>query len=70
MIYYKKSNGDLSPKVFKLKSGYIEGHETLNMTKKVSFRPITTRTYHLGEHRLALKVNGTEKLAVSFVLGH
>jgi 3-methyladenine DNA glycosylase AlkC len=70
VIYYKKSNGDLSPKVFKLKSGYIEGHETLNMTKKVSFRPITTRTYHLGEHRLALKVNGTEKLAVSFVLGH
>jgi hypothetical protein len=47
----------------------MAANETLNVVKKVSFRPITTRKFYSGEHRIALKVNGTEKPAVSFVLG-
>lgn len=68
VIYYKKANGDLSPKVFKLKSGFINGGEKIHLIKKHSFKQITTRKYYKGEHQIALKINGHELPTIRFIL--
>ena len=58
VIYYPKLNGELSPKVFKLKSCEIGGGESLSFSKKVSFKKVTTRKHYPGKHRLEIQVNG------------
>jgi 3-methyladenine DNA glycosylase AlkC len=68
LIYFQKANGHLAPKVFKLKTGWIEPGQVLPITKKHSFKPITTRKYHSGLHKISLKVNGLEMPAQEFNL--
>lgn len=68
VIYFQKANGKLSPKTFKLKSGLIAGKTQLSIKKKYSFKPITTRKYYPGPHKIALKLNGLEGNAQSFTL--
>ena len=68
VIYFKKSNCELSPKVFKLKTGFIDAGAALDIQKLHSFKPITTRQYYSGEHRVALKINGHESVAQKFDL--
>jgi hypothetical protein len=57
-VHYRKSNGTLSPKVFKLKSGTIPPGTVLRIRKKHSFRPVTTRRYYPGPHQISLVLNG------------
>jgi 3-methyladenine DNA glycosylase AlkC len=68
IIYFQKANGHLAPKVFKLKTGWIESGQVLSIEKKHSFKPITTRKYHSGLHKISLKVNGLEMPAQDFYL--
>lgn len=68
VIYFKKSNGDLGAKVFKWKSGFLAPNESIKLSKKHSFKPITTRKYYSGEHRVAAKVNGGELKSNTFSL--
>ena len=58
IIYHQKANGTLTPKVFKLTTKTLAPGETTTIARKHSFKPITTRTYHPGEHALALQING------------
>ncbi len=59
-IHHRKANGKTTAKVFKLKNIVLAVGEdqAICLTKKHSFRPITTRTYYAGEHRLEILVNG------------
>lgn len=57
-IDFVKSNGKKSAKIFKLKSFYIEGRETVSIKKSHSLKPITTMTYYKGLHHLSIQVNG------------
>lgn len=66
VIYFMKSDGELTPKVFKLKSGLLEPGMEISILKKHAFRPITTRKYYAGEHRVAIKLNGQELNAANF----
>ncbi|RUT35524.1 DNA alkylation repair protein [Paenibacillus zeisoli] len=66
-IGYMRSNGKLSPKRFKLSEKMYNTGLTTTM-KKHSFKPITTRKYYSGEHRLAIIVNGQEMASVPFEL--
>lgn len=67
-IYYVKANGKLAPKVFKLTNKILNAGETLRISKRHSFRPISTRRYYAGKHALEIQVNGMKFGKVEFEL--
>ncbi|GAB4326771.1 MAG: DNA alkylation repair protein [Flammeovirgaceae bacterium] len=67
-IYYKKANGELSKKVFKISEKMIEPLSTNFVNRKQSFKPITTRVFYRGEHYISLIVNGKESKLLPFEL--
>lgn len=68
VVYFMKSNGKLSPKVFKLKNLMLASNETIAIAKTHSFKPITTRRYYAGVHQLAIQINGKEVARSDFYL--
>jgi hypothetical protein len=68
IIYYVKANGKLAPKVFKLTNKILNAGETLRISKRHSFRPISTRKYYAGKHALEVQVNGMKYGKVEFEL--
>lgn len=60
VIHHRKANGTLSPKVFKWTTMTLAPGQALNLTRHHKMKPITTRTYHAGEHLLALRINGKD----------
>lgn len=68
ILYFRKANGTLSPKVFKLKNILIEAGERMRLKKSHAIRPITTRVYYPGLQQIAIQVNGTEMGRQEFVL--
>jgi 3-methyladenine DNA glycosylase AlkC len=67
-VYFRVGNGGLSKKVFKISEREFAPHEEATITKRHSFRVITTRKYYLGEHRLSIITNGREHAAETFEL--
>ncbi|HRI27989.1 MAG TPA: DNA alkylation repair protein [Chitinophagales bacterium] len=67
-IYHKKSNGNLQPKVFKISERTLMPNETITITRNHLFKPITTRRYYAGNHKIALIINGQEKAQADFEL--
>jgi 3-methyladenine DNA glycosylase AlkC len=67
-VYYNKANEQLSKKVFKISERVFKPGETAAITRKQSFRPITTRKFYAGKHKLSLIINGEEKEAKGFEL--
>ncbi|MFT7558413.1 MAG: 3-methyladenine DNA glycosylase AlkC [Flavobacteriales bacterium] len=67
-VYFKKSNGELSPKVFKLKNMHMNKGESESIVKKHSFKVISTRKYYTGKHSLAIQINGQEQAILDFTL--
>jgi hypothetical protein len=53
-----RSKGKQTPKVFKLSKRDLAPGETLTITKKHSFAPVTTRKYYPGEHAVEVQING------------
>jgi hypothetical protein len=68
IIHHAKANGKLKPKVFKLAKKILKAGETLQVSKKHSFRQISTRKYYAGKHALEIQVNGTIFAKVDFEL--
>ncbi|MDF2669644.1 MAG: alkylation repair protein [Paenibacillus sp.] len=66
-IGFVKANGNLSPKRFKL-SEKEYGVGDYEVTKKHSFKLITTRQYYAGTHQLSIFINGQEMGSVLFDL--
>lgn len=67
-LYYRKANGQLTRKVFKISEKVFESGVSSQIIRKQSFRLITTRTFYPGEHELSIILNGQEKGVKSFVL--
>jgi len=67
-VYYRKANGLLSRKVFKISEKSYQPGSIVKVTRKQSFRLITTKVFHKGEHQLSIIVNGEEKAIKGFVL--
>ncbi|MCM2473101.1 DNA alkylation repair protein [Rhizobium sp. CG5] len=67
-IHHRKKDGTMSPKVFKGRSLTLGSGESLQLDLRHAFRPITTRTYYPGEHRLDILVNGMSLASASFDL--
>ncbi|MDR2914443.1 MAG: DNA alkylation repair protein [Tannerella sp.] len=59
-IYYQKANGTLAKKVHKISEKEYTANSTTKITRKHSFKVVTTRTFHLGLHQVAVIINGNE----------
>ena len=68
VVHHVKANGDTSAKVFKGWTLELAGGETRRLEKKHSLRPITTRRYYPGRHRVQLQVNGSVVAEAAFTL--
>jgi len=67
-IYYQKSKGHLARKVFKISERMLQPGETQQISRKQSFKIITTRVFHTGLHQVSVIVNGEEKGMLPFEL--
>jgi hypothetical protein len=47
---------------------WIPSSKDFEILKRHSFKPITTRKFYPGEHGIAIKLNGAESKAKSFIL--
>lgn len=68
LVFFKKANGQLKPKVFKWKTLSLGAGERLVLEKKHLFKSFSTRRMYAGEHRIALQINGTVLKEASFEL--
>ncbi|KZL05134.1 hypothetical protein PsAD2_04489 [Pseudovibrio axinellae] len=68
VVYHRKANGKLAPKVFKWKRGNLNAGQKLSVSGQHRIRSITTRRYYEGEHHLAVLLNGVETPIGSFEL--
>jgi 3-methyladenine DNA glycosylase AlkC len=59
VIHHVKANGATSPKVFKWRTLTLAPGETLRLARRHAIRPITTRVYYDGTHRLEIVANGS-----------
>lgn len=60
-MYYRKAKGQLAKKVFKISEKMYQPGEKAVITRKQSFKAITTRVFYPGEHQLSIIINGEEK---------
>ncbi|MBW8830408.1 MAG: DNA alkylation repair protein [Burkholderiales bacterium] len=67
-IHHVKANGSTAPKVFKGWTLALPPAESRDLRKTHTIRPITTRRYFSGTHRVELLVNGRVEAEVSFYL--
>jgi hypothetical protein len=65
VIYYMKSNGKHSKKVFQLSSKHFSPGE-ISFTRTHRFKDFTTRKHYAGGHFLAISINGVEKVKREF----
>ena len=56
--HYRKADGQLRPKVFKGRQLTLAPGESHSWTQQVSFKPVSTRTLHVGTQGLDVTVNG------------
>ncbi len=68
VIHHQKANGTLTPKVFKLTTRSLAPQERWSGLRRHSFRPLSTRRYHPGLHRVQLQVNGRPYGPADFTL--
>jgi 3-methyladenine DNA glycosylase AlkC len=57
-VHFVKANGDARPKVFKLTSVDLAPGARVELARKVSFKPMSTRTPRPGRHRIDVLLNG------------
>jgi 3-methyladenine DNA glycosylase AlkC len=57
-LTYPKAKGRSTSKVFKWRNVKIESNTQLRLQKSHSFKPISTRRYYEGEHKIEVLING------------
>lgn len=65
-IDFRKANGKLGKKVFKLKTIELKAGESLTIEKRHSLKPITTMKFYDGIHHLSIQINGKVMGEVTF----
>jgi 3-methyladenine DNA glycosylase AlkC len=68
IIWYKKANGNLQSKVFKLKTLVIDSGEKVILKKAHKFADFSTRKHYEGEHRISILINGKSYSEEAFKL--
>ena len=67
IIDFVKANGKTAPKIFKISEGFYSESDR-HVKKYFSFKPITTRIYYPGEHKITIVVNGVKLTNKYFLL--
>ena len=67
-IYYVKSNGKQSKKLFKLAEGNYDANASYSFKRKQRFQDFTTRKHYPGKHKIGILVNGRELATKEFML--
>jgi hypothetical protein len=67
-VHHVKADGSTSPKVFKGWQVSLAPREGRVLVKQHAVRPITTRTYHAGRHRVLVQINGQPVAEAAFTL--
>lgn len=65
-IYFLRQNGTHSRKVFKISERQFQPNEKVEIQRKQSFKPITTRKYYAGQNKLSIIINGQERILADF----
>ena len=68
VIHHQKANGSTSPKVFKWRSMTLLSKDSVTMCKKHAIRPISTRVYYPGLHKIEIMINGKSVAEAEFQL--
>lgn len=68
VVHYRKANGSLSPKVFKLTSRDLLPGERRSGVRRHPLRPLSPRRHHPGAHRVQLQINGRPYGSCTFTL--
>ncbi len=68
VVHHVKASGASSPKVFKGWSCTLAPRQRLTLSKRHPVRPISTRRYYPGLHRVELQINGSVHAGASFHL--
>lgn len=68
VVYFQKSNGKLSPKVFQIGEYELQPNEVKSIKRSHLFRDFTTRKHYAGLHKISIKLNGIEVAALDFEL--
>ena len=68
VVHHIKASGASSPKVFKGWSCTLAPRQRLTLSKRHPVRPISTRRYYPGLHRVELQINGSVHAGASFHL--
>jgi 3-methyladenine DNA glycosylase AlkC len=67
-MYHQKANGKMSPKVFKWTRINLAPNTRKTISKKHSFKAVTTRKYYKGAHKIEILINGKVFCSDSFEL--
>jgi 3-methyladenine DNA glycosylase AlkC len=67
-IHHRKANGETAPKVFKWRVVELAPGAELRLERRHRIRPITTRRYYDGPHRVEALVNGRAVASAGFEL--
>lgn len=67
-MYYVRANGTLSKKVFKISEREYGAGAEVVVSRKQSFKAITTRVYYPGSHKVSVIINGHEMAEGEFEL--
>lgn len=68
VVWYQRKTAQLSSKVFKWKTLTLKPGQALRLIKTHSLRPVTTRVYYPGAHRVDIQVNGRLVETLNFEL--
>ena len=68
VIHHRKANGSTSPKIFKWKVMDLPAGKSVDLAKKHSIKPITTRVYYSGIHHVEIQINGERFARADFEL--
>ena len=68
MLFRSRANGQTTPKVFKWKTVRLNAGASLTAAKRHVIKPITTRRYYPGLHRVEAIINGKCVASADFEL--
>jgi 3-methyladenine DNA glycosylase AlkC len=68
ILDFVKANGSLSPKVFKWTLRTLAPFSPMTLTKGLALKPVSTRRYYPGLHRVTLQINGRALATRKFTL--
>lgn len=67
-VHHVRAGGKISAKVFKWKTMTLEAGAAFIGSKKHLIKPITTRRYYAGQHRIEILINGQAVSSAEFML--